>query len=64
MDELFKQVERVWKALLEYGPLDDGTPQGKELEDAIIDLRKASIPFKLRRSKRVKKRHNRNLRRG
>src|SRR5688572_432495 len=34
---------RVWKALMAYGPTDDGTPQGREVERAMNCVRDALL---------------------
>lgn len=39
--ELLDAAKRVWQAYLNWGPVDDGTPQGIEFEEALGALRQA-----------------------
>ena len=39
IDLLIKVADRVWKAYLKFGPVDDGRPEGEEFSDALDHLR-------------------------
>src|SRR5688572_16248562 len=36
---LIQAADRVWRAFLKYGPVDDGRPEGDEFDDALVELR-------------------------
>jgi hypothetical protein len=40
---LVAACRRMWQALLQFGPTDDGTPAGKEVEDAMDEMRDALL---------------------
>jgi hypothetical protein len=39
MQKLIDAANRVWAASLKYGPVDNGTPEGDEFDDALLELR-------------------------
>ena len=36
---IVEAANRVWKAFMRYGPVDDGRPEGDEFDAALMDLR-------------------------
>jgi hypothetical protein len=47
-DPLILAAQRVWKAYLAYGPVDDGRREGKMFEAALDKLMKAAVEAKYR----------------
>ncbi len=50
IDNLIAAAERVWKAFLAYGPVDDGRPEGDEFDAALTALMEAKHEAKTARN--------------
>lgn len=37
--DLYRASDRVWKASMKYGPVDDGRPEGDEFDEALVHMR-------------------------
>jgi hypothetical protein len=43
--KLRQAAQRVWEAFLNFGPVDDGRPEGDAFDTALIDLRVAAKKY-------------------
>ena len=48
LPDLLSASDRVWTTFLEYGPVDDGRPEGDEFDAALMNLRFVSNAAKSR----------------
>ncbi len=58
VDELNAAAGRVWDAFLDYGPVDDGRPEGDEFDAALDNLMSVAIASGAKFSKRRKRKQS------